>query len=49
LKTYTKPIFEITSFENDESIMKLSSANFNSTRNTSKNQITYNQLGLENN
>jgi hypothetical protein len=33
MKKYTKPLFEVTSFENDESIMKLSSANFNMSKN----------------
>jgi hypothetical protein len=48
MKKYMKPMFEVTQFENDEDILKLSSAKFNGTKNSKiSGDITYTQLGLQ--
>jgi hypothetical protein len=47
MKKYMKPILEVTQFENDEDILKLSSAKINGDNFNKTTSITHTQLGLK--
>jgi hypothetical protein len=47
MRKYVKPVVDVLSFENADSILTASSVKINGTYNVRKSTITYNQLDLK--